>query len=177
MASFNEGGLDEVKAEVQVTAPSAAAGSSSTATTTATAGSSATARGFDTSTSAFLFDLAIEKNDDPGFKHAVLQRHEHFHIGGLHPHPTFSLRFGSVNDDVSTEDEQPARLWAQRHVMAKQPYYVISTSPLDMDASKQGRSQFYLGKLKESHGARSFTGKLAAIAILWINCKCIAISM
>ena len=55
--------------------------------------------------------------------------------------------------------------------MAKQPYYVISTSPLDMDASKQGRSQFYLGKLKESHGARSFTGKLAAIAILWINCK------
>lgn len=149
MASFNEGTLEEVKAKADV---SLAKPQGKTATVPAANHT------FDTSTSAYLFDLAIEKNEDPDFKQAVLERHKHFHIGGMHPLSTFSLRFGTVND-TNSEAEQPARLWAQRHVVAKEPYYVISASPLDMHVDKEDRSEHYLGKLKESYGARCFTGE------------------
>ena len=150
MAQFNEGTFEDVKAKVQV-------GHDKAEVEEQTEGHAVKV---DTSTSAYLFDLAIQKNDDVEFKHGVLERHPHFHIKGYHPLPTFSFRFGTVNDDsLNDESEQPARLWAQRHFVAKEPYYVISASPYDMDASKKDRSQFYLGKLKESHGARCFTGK------------------
>lgn len=129
MASFNEGGFEDVKTDVQVTP----------AEKNATTNSQ-----FDISTSAYLFELAIASNETTDFKHGVLERHEHFHIKGIHPHPTYSLRFGTVNDSNNSEGE-PARLWAQRHIIAMEPYYVISTSPLDMDASKKNRSEFYLG--------------------------------
>ena len=114
---------------------------------------------FDISTSSYLFDLAIEKNEETDFRHGVLERHAHFHIKGIHPHPTFSFRFGTINTEEGP-GEQPARLWAQRHLLAREPYYVISASPLDMDVSKKNRSEFFLGKLKESHGARCFTGEV-----------------
>lgn len=150
MASFNEGRFEDVTTDVHV--------SPTSQKDTPKTDDQSPHVGFDTSTSAFLYDLAIEKNDSHDFKHAVLQRHAHFHIGGLHPLPTFSFRFGTVNDEQGPTADEPARLWAQRHVIAKDPYYVISASPLDMDASKKDRSEHYLGKLKESHSARCFIG-------------------
>mmetsp|Transcript_17946 Transcript_17946/g.30022 ORF Transcript_17946/g.30022 Transcript_17946/m.30022 type:complete len:326 (+) Transcript_17946:49-1026(+) len=150
MAAFNEGRFEDVTTDVHI--------SSQKDKPKIDDPTHSTHAQYDTSTSAYLFELAIEKNECPDFKHAVLQRHAHFHIGGLHPHPTFSFRFGTVNDEQGPEKEEPARLWAQRHIVAKAPYYVISASPLDMDASKKDRSEHYLGKVKESHGARCFTG-------------------
>lgn len=112
----------------------------------------------DSSTIALMFELAVQKNEAPQYRHALLERHEHFHFKGIHPHPTYSIRFGTSQSVSGGDQEPPPRLWAQRHLMAKEPYYVISASPQDMDVSKKERSKFFLGKLKESHGARCFTG-------------------
>ena len=103
MASFNEGGFEDVRTDVQITP-----------TEKNTEDSPAQVPQFDTSTSAYLFDLAIAPNDTTHFTHGVLERHEHFHIKGIHPHPTYSFRFGSVNDSTADGSEgEPARLWVR----------------------------------------------------------------
>jgi hypothetical protein len=146
MASFNEGSFENRKGvtssfidNVPVTVPSVTVTEEHQSEQIVT----------DTSTAAFLFELAIQNNEGEvgaNFKHCILERHEHFHIAGIHPQPTFSFRFGTIYDETAGAGNP--RIWAQRHILAKEPYYVISASPFDMDASKNSRSEFFLGKLK-----------------------------
>lgn len=102
----------------------------------------------DTATVSYIFDLATQIPN--GMKHCLVERHSKTHPRGL-----FSIRFGVIGSD---DENNFSRLWAQRHVLAKSAFYVISATPLDMGKHRTSRSQFYLGKLKKKHNSRLFEG-------------------
>jgi hypothetical protein len=104
--------------------------------------------GMDASTSSYLFDLATQTLR--GVQRCLVERHTSTHPRGL-----FSIRFGVIGND---DGNNYSRLWAQRHVLAKSAFYVISSSPSDMGKVRTARSQFYLGKLKKKHNSRLFEG-------------------
>lgn len=101
----------------------------------------------DRSTVSYMFDLATLT--PTGMKRCLLERHTPTHPRGL-----FSIRFGVIGND----DENNSRLWAQRHVLSKKAFYVISANPTDMGKTRASRSQFFLGKLKKKHNSRLFEG-------------------
>jgi hypothetical protein len=104
--------------------------------------------GMDTSTASYLFDLATQT--PRGVKQCLVERHTSTHPRGL-----FSIRFGVFGDN---DGNNYSRLWAQRHILAKSAFYVISASPSDMGKVRTARSQFFLGKLKTKHNSRLFEG-------------------
>mmetsp|Transcript_11682 Transcript_11682/g.17699 ORF Transcript_11682/g.17699 Transcript_11682/m.17699 type:complete len:303 (+) Transcript_11682:74-982(+) len=111
----------------------------------------------DVSTVAYIYDLATQPTEvDTGFRKCIIERHENFHIRGVRPHATFSIRFGTPQSD----DENTSRLWAQRHMLAQNAFYVISASPYDLDKKRNERSEHFLGKLKRIHGSVLYEGVL-----------------
>lgn len=70
----------------------------------------------DISTVAYMFDIANAVPEDEVFRKCIVERAENIHIGHLRPHVVFSIRFGNRENDAA----HSSRLWAQRHVLAKE---------------------------------------------------------
>jgi hypothetical protein len=104
--------------------------------------------GVEVSTVSYMFDLATQTTN--GMKRCLVERHSSTHPRGL-----FSIRFGVIGSD---DGSNYSRLWAQRHVLAKTAFYVISATPADMGKTRTARSNFFLGKLKKKHNSRLFEG-------------------
>lgn len=104
--------------------------------------------GIDSSTVSYMFDLATQSTN--GVKRCLVERHSSTHPRGL-----FSIRYGVIGSD---DGGNYSRLWAQRHILAKTAFYVISATPADMGKPRGTRSNFFLGKLKKKHNSRLFEG-------------------
>jgi hypothetical protein len=104
--------------------------------------------GIDTSTVSYMFDLATQTPN--GMKRCLIERHSSTQPRGL-----FSIRFGVIGSDDGSDY---SRLWAQRHILAKTSFYVISAEFSDMGKTRTTRSNFFLGKLKKKHNSRLFEG-------------------
>ena len=100
------------------------------------------------STVSYMYDLANQPTS--GIKRCLVERHS-----STYPRKLFSIRFGVIGND---DNENYSRLWAQRHILAKKPFYVISASPYDMGKTSDKRSKYFLGKLKSKHDSRLFEG-------------------
>jgi hypothetical protein len=64
----------------------------------------------------------------------------------------FSIRFAHGTQDMT------GCLYAKRHILARKAYYVISAVAVDLFASKENRSRFFLGKLKKKYNGAMFQG-------------------
>lgn len=102
------------------------------------------------------FRRAIQLAESDVPQKYIIERHESRHtsaFGTQSSTTTFSIRPSS-----NSPQSNMSPLWAKRHIMAKAAYYVISASADDLDAPKDKRSPYFLGKLKSIHGTRVYTG-------------------
>lgn len=84
----------------------------------------------DVTTVSYMFDIANKVHEEQAFKKCIFERHESFHIRGYRPNAVYSIRFGTLEDDSAAV----SRLWAQRHVFAKEGTTLITYKPTHLHA-------------------------------------------